>query len=50
MKTAKARPSKRSGKFVPNKVILQLYGRMVTIDFPIYDLDKGEDTDEHRES
>jgi hypothetical protein len=48
MKTAKARPSEGAGKFVTNKVILQLYGRMVTIDFPIYDLDKGEYTDEHR--
>jgi hypothetical protein len=49
MKTAKARPWKLAVKIVPSEVILQVYGRMITIDFPLYDdKNKGEVTDEYR--
>jgi len=49
MKTAKARPWKLPVKIVSIEVILQVYGKMITIDFPLYDdKNKGEVTNEYR--
>jgi hypothetical protein len=49
MKTAKARLCEPSAKFAPGKVILTVYGRIITLLLTIFDdLNQGEKTYEHR--